>query len=271
MTTLDIGSEIRSGGSVRPLTGEPDHGTAHRDVCAAVIAMVGHDLRQPLQIIANAHDILARTICDTEQREELARAESATSRLGWMLNQLVDVVQLEEQSSEYRPEPVALRPIHRQLDLEFGEQARRRGIEFRVVPASAVVWSHPVLLTGILRNLVRNALDYTPPGGNVFVACRSRGSEAHIEVRDNGVGIAPGELVKIFDAFHRADSSRADGLGLGLFIVQRAAQFLGHRIEVRSALGRGSCFTVVGQRPFFDPASCGRRSRREPSNAMLPA
>jgi signal transduction histidine kinase len=97
----------------------------------------------------------------------------------------------------------------------------------------------------MLRNLVRNAIDYTPPGGQVFVAHRRCGSELRIEVRDTGTGIRANALATIFDAFQRADESRADGLGLGLFIVKRAADLLGHRVEVQSAEGHGSRFTVV--------------------------
>jgi len=66
-------------------------------------------------------------------------------------------------------------------------------------------------------------------------------------------GIAAAELTKVFQAFHRADANRADGLGLGLFIAKRAAQLLGHRFEVRSAPGRGSCFVVVANAVFRDP------------------
>jgi signal transduction histidine kinase len=97
----------------------------------------------------------------------------------------------------------------------------------------------------MLRNLVRNAIDYTPPGGSVFVASRRFGSQLRIEVRDTGVGIPANALSTIFRAFQRGDESRTDGLGLGLFIVKHAADLLGHRIEVRSAEGRGSCFTIV--------------------------
>jgi signal transduction histidine kinase len=107
--------------------------------------------------------------------------------------------------------------------------------------------SHPVLLASMLRNLVRNAIDYTPPGGQVFVAHRRYGSELRIEVRDTGTGIRANALATIFDAFQRADESRADGLGLGLFIVKRAADLLGHRVEVQSAEGQGSRFTVVAR------------------------
>jgi signal transduction histidine kinase len=97
----------------------------------------------------------------------------------------------------------------------------------------------------MLRNLIRNAIDYTPPGGAVFVTARRCGSELRIEVRDTGAGIPASALPAIFRAFQRVDESRPDGLGLGLFIVKRAADLLGHRVEVRSTEGRGSCFTIV--------------------------
>jgi len=108
-----------------------------------------------------------------------------------------------------------------------------------------VASSHPVLLTGVLRNLIRNAIDYTPAGGGVFVTSRRCGAELRIEVRDTGVGIRASALSMIFRAFQRVDASRLDGLGLGLFIVKHAAGLLGHRVEVRSTEGHGSCFTVV--------------------------
>jgi signal transduction histidine kinase len=140
---------------------------------------------------------------------------------------------------------VRLRPILEDLASEFAEPARRKGIDLRVIPTSSAVFSHPVLLSGILGNLIRNALDYTPRGGRVFVACRRRGSQVHLEIRDSGVGIPADELGKVIRAFHRADITGSEGLGLGLFIVKRAADLLGHRLQVASASGRGSCFAVV--------------------------
>ena len=89
---------------------------------------------------------------------------------------------------------------------------------------------------------MRNAIDYTPPGGSVFVTTRQRGPELHIEVRDTGIGISAHALDTIFNAFQRANDSRPDGLGLGLFIVKQTADLLGHGIDVRSIEGRGSCF-----------------------------
>jgi signal transduction histidine kinase len=71
--------------------------------------------------------------------------------------------------------------------------------------------------------------------------------DIRIDVYDTGVGIAPEHLPQIFDAFQRVDSTRADGLGIGLFVVRRAAQLLGHHVEVLSAPGRGSRFSVFAR------------------------
>jgi signal transduction histidine kinase len=162
-----------------------------------------------------------------------------------MLGELVEALRLRERSGSELHLPVRLRPILDALAAEFGQSARLKGIRFRVAAGSGAALSHPVLLTGMLRNLIRNAIDYTPPGGGVFVTSRRCGSELRIEVRDTGVGIGASALSTIFRAFQRNDESRMDGLGLGLFIVKHAAGLLRHRIEVRSAEGRGSCFAII--------------------------
>jgi len=227
------------------------------DFPATLLAMAGHDLRQPLQLITSAHDVLARILHSEEQREELARAEDATARLASMLGQLVEALQLHERSGDHLHGPVRLRPILESLSAEFARAARLKGITFRLASVRGAAVSHPVLLTAMLRNLIRNAIDYTPPGGSVLVASRRRGSELRISVRDTGVGIRATALSTIFRAFQRADQSRPDGLGLGLFIVKHAANVLGHRVEVHTAEGRGSCFTVV--------ANAARCSASEPT------
>jgi signal transduction histidine kinase len=227
-------------------------GSAHRyadkadtHFLSTLLAMAGHDLRQPLQVITSVHDVLAQILGSEEQREELARAEDATAQLANMLDQLVEALQLSERSGDDLHLPIPLRPILEGLAAEFAEAARLKGITFLVTATRCAVFSHPVLLTGILRNLIRNAIDYTPPGGGVFVTSRRCGAEVRIEVRDTGVGIRASALATIFRAFQRADESRPDGLGLGLFIVKHAADLLGHTVEVHSVEGHGSCFTVV--------------------------
>jgi two-component system phosphate regulon sensor histidine kinase PhoR len=219
---------------------------------ATLLAMAGHDLRQPLQLITSAHDVLATMLRGKEQRKELAHAAHATAQLARMLSQLVEALQLHERPRENLRAPVLLRPVLQDLAAEFGEPARRKGIAFRLTSARGVALSHPVLLRSIIRNLIRNAIDYTPRGARVFVTSHRCGQEVRIEVRDTGVGIRACALATIFEAFQRADESRADGLGLGLFIVKRAADLLGHRVEVHSVEGRGSRFTVVARAACYD-------------------
>jgi two-component system phosphate regulon sensor histidine kinase PhoR len=215
------------------------------DFSATLLAMAGHDLRQPLQVITGAHDVLAQTLASEEQREQLIRAENATAQLTSMLGQVIDALRLRERSGDDLHVAVPLRPVLDDLAAEFAEMARLQGITFLVTSTRWVALSHPVLLTGMLRNLIRNAIDNTPAGGGVFVTTRRCGAEMRIEVRDTGVGIRASALPTIFRAFQRADENRPDGLGLGLFIVKHAADLLGHRVEVRSTEDQGSCFTVV--------------------------
>jgi two-component system phosphate regulon sensor histidine kinase PhoR len=237
-------------GPVAAPIGADRHGgcrTDDSDFCATLLAMAGHDLRQPLQVIVAAQEILARSLHSSAERVQLARVESAATQLGERLNLLVEALRLREAPTRDRPEPVLLRAALDRLATEFAEAARLKGIELRVVSSRVAIASHPVLLHGILQNLVRNAIDYTPRGGRVLVGCRRRGGQVRIEVRDSGAGIPADELTRVFAAFNRLDATRVDGLGLGLFIVKRVADFLGHRVEVSSAVGRGSSFIVVAE------------------------
>ena len=251
MDTIGLLDPVRSataaGWDTRRIGGAQSRNAAQAasDFSATLLAIAGHDLRQPLQVITSAHDVLAQSLASEEQREELTRAEDATAQLASMLGQLVEALHLRERSGDDLHCPVPLCPILQDLAAEFAEAARLKGIMFRVTSGDAAALSHPVLLTGMLRNLIRNAIDYTPAGGSVFVTSRRCGGELRIEVRDTGVGIRAGALSTIFEAFRRVDESRTDGLGLGLFIVKHAADLLGHRVEVRSTKNYGSCFTVV--------------------------
>ena len=229
------------------LDGGGDFTRAASDFSATLLAMAGHDLRQPLQVIVGAHDLLARIPHGGAVQAQLARAEDATRQLADKLDQLVEALRLREFATSDHHEPVPLGPVLAQLASEFAEPARSKGVKLHVIPASDAVFSHPVLLNGILRNLARNAIEYTPRGGRVLVLCRRHGSQVRLEVRDSGIGIPGAELGKVFRAFHRAYTTRFEGLGLGLFIVKSAADLLGHRIQVSSVVGRGSCFAVVAE------------------------
>jgi signal transduction histidine kinase len=157
------------------------------------------------------------------------------------------VFRIQQQSGHVKEESVPLQPLFQRLAQELAELARAKSIDLRFVPTDATIVSSATILEGMVRNLARNALEHTAFGGHVLVGCRRRGAEIRIEVRDNGAGIARDQVVHLFEPFTRLDPAPEAGLGLGLFIVKRAADCLGHRIEVRSAPGRGCCFAIAAQ------------------------
>jgi CheY-like chemotaxis protein len=132
------------------------------------------------------------------------------------------------------------------VDATFTGAAADAGISLRAVPTAAWVRSDFVLLEQILLNLVSNAVRYTARGG-LLIGCRERGTNLRIEVWDTGPGIPQDQRQRIFEEFYRVEDAKQDrkGLGLGLAIVERLCRLLGHAIELTSAVGRGSRFTVV--------------------------
>jgi two-component system phosphate regulon sensor histidine kinase PhoR len=217
------------------------------DFHTLLLAMAGHDLRQPLQIITCVYDWLSRRLEAPSERQYLQRGSLAITQLTRQLNLLIQALRLYEREGNIEPVPVPLLPLLRHLARENQELAYRGGLRLRICSMNIAVMSDPVLLEGILRNLICNALKYTNPGGQILVGCRRRGCQIGIEVHDTGVGIPADKRSRIFDAFHSLDLTRTDGLGLGLFVVKRAADLLGHGIEVRSTVGRGSCFSILAE------------------------
>jgi two-component system phosphate regulon sensor histidine kinase PhoR len=214
------------------------------DFQAALLGMAGHDLRQPLQVIQSAYEWLGSRVANTSEKVRLERGERAIAKLTEQLDRLVSALRLYEHTQKMEIGPVALAPLFWRIANENENDARENCIDLRVHPTREVIASNPVLFEGVLRNLVRNAVKYTEPGGRILIGCRRIKGEIRVDVYDTGVGIAPEYLPRIFEAFQRLDSTRADGLGIGLFVVRRAVQLLGHRVEVRSQAGYGSRFSV---------------------------
>jgi two-component system phosphate regulon sensor histidine kinase PhoR len=224
--------------------GEPDLCSAG-EFSEVLLAMAAHDLRQPLQLILSAFTWLERHNPAGRERQYFELGELAAHRLGEQLDHLVDAVRLHGRKRGVLLSPVELSPLLDGLGQESADRAQQSGLTVRICPTRAVVMSDATLLRSILGNLFRNAIKYTLKGGRILVGCRRTGLDIRIEVHDTGIGIPPAQLSKVFDAFHRLDSKEPEGLGLGLFVVRRAADLLGHHVEVRSEVGRGSCFSVL--------------------------
>jgi PAS domain S-box-containing protein len=210
------------------------------------LAAVSHDLLQPL----NAARLFTSALL--ERREPVANAQlvrnvsNSLQDVENLLGTLVDISKLDAGVIKADVAPFALSELLDNLAAEYRQVARSEGLELRFVPCSVLVRSDIQLLARILRNLLSNALRYTPKG-RVLLGCRRRGNRVSIEVWDSGIGIAQDRLEEIFQEFKRGDVQRPDqdrGLGLGLAIVEKIAGILGHRIQVRSWPGKGSVFAI---------------------------
>ncbi|MBV4551887.1 PAS domain-containing protein [Pseudomonas sp. SWRI102] len=210
------------------------------------LAAVSHDLLQPL----NAARLFTSALL--ERREPVANAQlvrnvsNSLQDVENLLGTLVDISKLDAGVIKPDVAPFALSELLDNLAAEYVQVARSEGLALRFVPCSVLVRSDIQLLARILRNLLSNAIRYTPHG-RVVLGCRRHGDRVSIEVWDTGIGIAQNRLEEIFQEFKRGDVQRPDqdrGLGLGLAIVEKIAGILGHRIQVRSWPGKGSVFAV---------------------------
>ncbi len=212
------------------------------------LAAVSHDLRQPLHALDLFLSSLKSRLDQQDQLRLLSLARHSSRALGEMLGELMDISRFDAGKISPERHIVPLAALLRECSDEMRPQAVEKGLKLRVrMPRKGCVNTDPVLLKRILRNLLANAIQHTQQGG-VLLGTRVRGDSVYIEVYDSGSGISEEQLPHIFDEFYQIDNQERDrekGLGLGLAIVQRVADVLGHQVNVRSQLGRGSCFSVI--------------------------
>jgi two-component system CheB/CheR fusion protein len=210
------------------------------------LAAASHDLRQPLQTLSLLRGILAKSIKEEGALTLIRKLDEPLEVMSGMLNTLLDINQLE--AGIVNPEVVVfpIDALFERLRTEFTYHAAAKDLDWRVVESGLYVRSDPRLLEQMIRNLLWNAVKYTPKG-KILLGCRRRGDKLRLEVWDTGMGIPVEHLQSIFEEFHQVDNparERGLGLGLGLAIVQRIGTMLGHAIDVRSRLGKGSVFAV---------------------------
>ncbi len=219
------------------------HETQVKCYLSDLMATTGHDLRQPLQVIGSILELLELSSGVSSTPPQFKRAHEAIARLAAGLDRLAFASSLAPRSDAPDISTFPIAQVLHLLGSMWRYPAVQKGIRLRIVASSAFVTSDLAMLTSILGNLVGNAIKYTPRG-SVLVGCRRHGDRLSIQVADSGIGISGERLNAIFAPFHQEDPQSA-GLGLGLAIVRRSADSLGHRIRVKSVVGRGSIFSVV--------------------------
>jgi signal transduction histidine kinase len=216
------------------------------------LAILAHELRNPLAPIANAIEILKRFEGDVDMcrdaRDTMSRQLTLLVRL---VDDLLEVSRIRRGKIELRKSRVELAAIVRQAVEAVEPFARRKEHELKVsIPDEPIFFdADAVRLTQVVGNLLNNACKFTPAGGHIELTARRSGDRVLIRVRDDGMGIAPEQLNHIFEMFTQLDASleRSEmGLGIGLTLVRNLVELHGGRVEARSAgAGRGSEFIIT--------------------------
>ncbi len=215
------------------------------------LAAASHDLRQPAHALALYIAAFKQALKRRSEEERAALLpavegmQAASKSLDALLNALLDISRFDAGVVEAQKVPVSLDELVNEAATVLASSAKQRGLRLSVRAAALEVESDPTLLRRIVDNLISNAIRFTR-SGRILVSVRARSDHVLLQVWDQGVGIAERELPLVFDEFYQVKRGEAGqgGMGLGLAIVARSVQLLGGSVDLRSVLGRGSCFSV---------------------------
>jgi len=217
---------------------------------------VAHDLRTPIaRLRARAESALAQPADPHAAATALADCVEEADRVMALLTTLLDISEAQTGTMRLAVEPIRVADLFADTTDLYEDVADDRGVTLdSSVAADLVVQGDRQRLRQVMANLVDNALKYTPHGGRVTIAGRALPGEVELTVADTGAGIPPADLPRIWERLYRADRSRGEpGLGLGLSLVKAVVTAHGGRVEVESAVDRGSTFRVLlpsGRRTF---------------------
>jgi two-component system, NarL family, sensor histidine kinase EvgS len=244
---------------------------------ARYLATMSHEIRNPMQGILAASEVLQKTVVDPSQRKMSYIIHEASSNLVQMLNEILDDARLGEGKMQVRPVCMSVRACAQSVADVFSVSAKAKGIETVVDVDGNVSAAHTLdggLLRQVLSNLVSNAVKFTERG-RVLVRVTATGIQngsqngaasgiqrLKIDIADTGPGMTIAETKRLFEPFLQGDASRTErivGSGLGLSIAKRIVDAMGGSVFVTSEVGVGTTFSVVIDAPEANPAELPQR------------
>jgi signal transduction histidine kinase len=219
---------------------------------SAFFASASHDFRQRV----HAMKLLAQSGLDDSVllrplRSPMTRLADVIDELDAYMTDVLEFVRLDSTFPHPRRSTVRIQELFQRIDLQFEDIAASRNVKLQIRATPLIEQTDPAMLLRILENLISNAIKFAR--SRVLLNARRRGSEVHIEVRDNGRGISPESIDKVFEAFYQEqDTIEVDrqGFGLGLAIVKRLTDELGYRVQVVSRPGHGTLMRLVVPHPI---------------------
>jgi PAS domain S-box-containing protein len=247
-----VGRDISAEQALAAMRAEKEAALASNQAKTRFLSQMSHELRTPLNAVLGFSQLMAADLDAGQhepatQRERLAFIDQAGWHLLSMIDDVLDLSLIESGRVELHLDAVALGPVVRGALALVQNAADRHGIRLSWDTAAddLTVRADTVRLTQVLSNLLSNAVKYNVDGGSVEVSAQAEGDGIRLAVADSGRGLAPQELEHLFEPFNRLGApSHVEGSGIGLVIARHLVQLMGGRIDVASASGEGSTFTV---------------------------
>ncbi len=219
--------------------------------CDEVLAMVAHDLRNPLNtILLGVHRLE-----ESPDDKVLRVIERAAQRMQELIANLLDAQTMVDGVLVLVRAPTNVRAVIDDVRELVAPQATAKQLAFELEACDEVVDADRSRLIQVLANLIGNAIKFTPARGRVAVRASRVGDEVEFEIRDTGPGIPQDGLVHVFDRYWRATGTKPTGTGLGLYIAHRIVVAHGGALSVESELGAGSVFRF--RIPCWDASTHG--------------
>ena len=215
------------------------------------VSNVSHELKTPLAAItAYAEILLDGALEDPEcNRRFIGRIEEQADRLHVLISELLELARMESEEHSLELVPIDVGAVLTASVHAHQDVAKSRQLKLSIAASTDVSWGLADLdgLRTIANNLLANAINYTPAGGQIDVRWYRDGGWIAFEVEDNGIGIAKENQARVFERFFREDKTRSrevGGTGLGLSIVKHLCQVFGGQVKLLSQLGKGSTFSI---------------------------
>jgi histidine kinase len=211
-----------------------------------LLAISGHDLRQPIQAIALLTRRLHTSLPQAPQQDMLEQIEQANQSLFNLLAPLLDIAKLDSGAMRNNPQVLYLDDVFYRIERQYSALAKQNGMQLRCVSTAQQMMIDPNHLERMVSNLVMNAIQHAGRTGKILLGARQQQQGVRIEVWDNSVGIPEAEQARLFQAFYHSDVSPSHkGVGLGLSIVRQLAELQGCEVGFHSTVGKGCCFYIA--------------------------
>ncbi len=231
------------------------------------LSIASHELKTPLTGVLGSAQLLQRRMA---RNDNLSEANARTlrtmldqgMRLNRMIGSLLDVSRIETGQLSIEPTPLDLGALLRRIVEEIQPTLEQHTLTLSAPAEPLWISGDALRLEQVWQNLIGNAIKYSPAGGPITVQVMTQGRDACVQVRDTGIGIPAAALPQLFQRFYRAANTASagiSGIGVGLFVVREIILLHGGRVDVSSAEGAGSVFTV--RLPYLTPLTA-------PANAL---